>query len=130
MLSEQVAKAMEFKGDESMSATIQFVRMMDKLFDTFNVNNFTTGKHQLKLFQDPYRSNGDFRLTVSSCIVYDQQLNISMLQWLKGEFKPYLEKWEKSVMETTGYSNKEKTMMLMPQQTRLGIDATSTLFGT
>ncbi|XP_065884658.1 uncharacterized protein [Dysidea avara] len=102
---------MEFKGDESMSATIQFVRMMDKLFDTFNVNNFTTGKHQLKLFQDPYRSNGDFRLT-----------------WLKDEFKPYLEKWEKSVMETTGYSNKEKTMMLMPQQTRLGIDATISSF--
>jgi len=57
---------MEFKGDESMSETIKFVRMMDKLFDTFNVNNFTTGKRELKVFQDPYRANSDFRLTVRS----------------------------------------------------------------
>jgi len=58
VLSKQV-------GDESMSEAIQFVRMMDKFFDTFNVNNFTTGKHQLKVFQDPYKANSDFCLTVS-----------------------------------------------------------------
>ena len=57
---------MEFKDDDSLSETIRFVRMMDKLFDILNVNNFTKGKHQLKAFQDPYRSNDDFRLSVSS----------------------------------------------------------------
>ena len=66
VLSEQVAKAMEFKDDDSLSETIRFVRMMDKLFDILNVNNFTKGKHQLKAFQDPYISNDDFRLSVSS----------------------------------------------------------------
>jgi len=37
---------------------------------------------------------------------------------------PYLEDWEKSVNEREGFSSKEKEMMLMPRETRLGITVT------
>jgi len=57
---------MEYKSDESLSGTIRFVRMTDKLFDILNVNNFTKGKHQS---YDPYISGDDFCLSVSSSLI-------------------------------------------------------------
>ena len=46
------------------------------------------------------------------------------LQWLETEFIPYLEQWEKSVMEREGFSAKEKELMLLARETRLGITIT------
>ena len=47
-----------------MSETVKFTIMFDRFFDCLNVNNFTTGKHKRKPFQNPYRSPDDFRLKV------------------------------------------------------------------
>ena len=47
-----------------MSETVKFVKMMDHFFDCLNVTNLVTGKQKRKPFQDPYRSEEDFRLKV------------------------------------------------------------------
>ena len=39
------------------------------------------------------------------------------LQWLTEEFLPYLDHWEKTVSEREGFSNAEKNMMLLSQET-------------
>ena len=51
-----------------MSETVKFTVMFDRFFDCLNVNNFTTGKHKRKPFQNPYRSPDDFRLKVCVCV--------------------------------------------------------------
>jgi len=40
---------------------------------------------------------------------------------------PYLDHWEKSVYAREGFSAKQKEMMLMPKETRLGITVTGIL---
>ena len=37
-------------------------------FDSLNVNNFISGKFKRKAFQDPYRSDQDFRLKAGVCV--------------------------------------------------------------
>ena len=64
VLSETVANGLQMVLGEEASETVRFIRMMDKFFDSLNVNNFTTGKRRRKVFQDPYRGPGDFRLKV------------------------------------------------------------------
>ena len=65
VLSESVSKALLDMGEE-YSETAKFTEMIDKFFDCFNVNNFTSGKHKRKPFQDPYRrsDHDDFRIQV------------------------------------------------------------------
>ena len=48
------------------------------------------------------------------------------LQWLTEEFLPYLDHWEKTVSEREGYSNAEKNMMLLSQETGDGLRITGT----
>ena len=45
---------MEHDGGEEVSATVKFIRMIDKFFDCLNVKNPVTGWHKQKAFQDPY----------------------------------------------------------------------------
>ena len=49
---------------------------------------------------------------------------IIVLQWLETEFIPYLEQWEKSVMEREGFSAKDKELMLLAREIRIGITIT------
>ena len=44
--------------------TARFADMFDKFFDSLNVCNFNSGKHDRKPFKNPYRSASDFRLKV------------------------------------------------------------------
>ena len=55
---------MLFVNDPEMVETHHFVCIFDKFFDCLNVGNFTDGKHNRKIFQQPYRSSQDFRLKV------------------------------------------------------------------
>ena len=64
VLSESVCTAMYFTNDPEMVETRRFVCMFDRFFDCMNVSNFVNGKHKRKVFQQPYRSSGDFRLKV------------------------------------------------------------------
>ena len=64
VLSESVCTAMYFTNDPEMVETRRFVCMFDRFFDCMNVSNFGNGKHKRKVFQQPYRSSGDFRLKV------------------------------------------------------------------
>ena len=49
---------------EEAEETACFADMFDKFFDSLNVYNFDSGKHDRKPFKDPYRSASDFRLKV------------------------------------------------------------------
>ena len=59
-----MSKALYFSGNVVAFETAYFIEKMDKFFDTFNVSSFTQGKFKRKVFQQPYRSANDFRLTV------------------------------------------------------------------
>ena len=50
---------------------------------------------------------------------------VLFLQWLKDEFLPYLDKWEKDVQERTGFTPAEKKRMLISHETLLGLRMTS-----
>ena len=49
-------------------------------------------------------------------------------QWLEGDMMGYLEKWEESVTQREGYKDlkNEQNMMLLPLETRQGIQITGT----
>ena len=47
VLSSSVSKALILSGNPEVSETVKFVDMMDKLFDCFNVSNFTSGKEAI-----------------------------------------------------------------------------------
>ena len=49
--------------------TACFIGKIDKFFDTLNVSSFQKGKHKRKVFQIPFRSPNDFRLTVRSYLI-------------------------------------------------------------
>lgn len=49
------------------------------------------------------------------------------IQWLKEEFLPYLNEWEKSVKERDKFSDLAKKKMLLSRETLLGIRITGTL---
>ena len=63
-----MSKALQLTQGEQAGETVKFVDHMDKFFDALNVSNFTNGKKNRKPFQNPYRSDKDFRLTVSSSV--------------------------------------------------------------
>lgn len=107
VLSESVASAMKLTGGPEVSETVRFVEMFDKFFDCLNVNNFTTGRQKRKVFKHPYKSADDFRL-----------------KWLKESFLGYLSEWEESVENQPGHSKIVKKMMLLSEETRLGLKIT------
>ena len=46
------------------------------------------------------------------------------MQWLKNEFLPYLDDWEKSVRERKGFTDAQKKRMLLSDQTILDLRMT------
>ena len=64
VLSSTVSNAMMvYIGDEA-SETAKFIDMIDKFFDTMNVNNYSSCYKQLKQFKSPYRWSNDARIKV------------------------------------------------------------------
>ncbi len=63
--------------------TALFVLMFDQFFDSLNVSNYTNGKLQRKVFQDPYRSSEYFRIKVNNVIirVFKLFLIICIVAW-------------------------------------------------
>lgn len=60
-----MSKALYFYGEsEEAFETAYFIQKFDKFFDLLNVSSFSQGKLKRKVFQQPYRSPNDFRLTV------------------------------------------------------------------
>ena len=44
MLSESVSKALLLTGGDEVTETANFVSLIDRFFDCFNVSNFNSGK--------------------------------------------------------------------------------------
>ena len=61
---------------------------------------------------------------VSFLYMYIKYGIILILQWLTDVFLPYLDEWEKSVGEREGFTRSEKGMMLLSNETRLGLRIT------
>ena len=55
-----VADAM--RGDDALSATIEFIDMFDKFFDCLNVKNMSSSIKEKNDFKAPYRKPGDFHV--------------------------------------------------------------------
>ena len=49
------------------------------------------------------------------------------LQWLKEEFLPYLERWQKSAQEREGFSDAEVEKMQLSDETLLGLRMTGVI---
>jgi len=49
------------------------------------------------------------------------------MQWLEEEFLKFLHDWELSVQTREGFSNKEKKLMLLNDQTLLGLKITGSV---
>ena len=64
MISESVANALEFYGDESTTETQKFVRNMDKFFDCLNVRNLDEHIKKRKPNLKPYTDISDPRFKV------------------------------------------------------------------
>ena len=45
-------------------------------------------------------------------------------QWLENEFLPYLDRWEKSVIDRQGFSDQAKKRMMLSTETLLGLRVT------
>ena len=126
VLSESVSKALMLTGGSEAQETARLVLYMDKFFDGMNVTNFTTGIHQRKSFQLPYRSATDFRLKVilqyitHPCIMCIS-ICVLCVQWLEEEFLSYLEEWKGSVAGRPGFTAAQKQKMLLSPATLLGL---------
>lgn len=127
MLSESVSNGLSLVGGESATETVKFTKTMDKFFDALNVSNFSNGKKKRKPFQDPYRSEKDFRLSVCSTLIsiIVQKVNVKCtFQWLEDDFLTYLNEWEASVKGREGFEDVQKKRMLLSEQTLLGLRMT------
>ena len=92
MLSESVANALKHVGGEEVAETVQFIKMIDKFFDTLNVTNFSSGKLKRKPFKDPYKPSTDgkqdFCLKVYYLYIYVGSM-IVLLKYLPLHFVYY-----------------------------------------
>ena len=132
VLRESVYTAMLLDNDPETVETLQFVCMFDRFFDCLNVCNFTNGKLNRKIFQQPYRSSNDFRLKVwnmhSKCAFFLLSTNIILsflLYFLESEFLVYLDSWEDSVSKRKGFEASERKRMLLSSETLLGLRITN-----
>ena len=87
--------------------------------------NFTTGKHSRN---SPYYSGMDFRLQVK-CFELIMYIDVTgdfytYHQWLEDSFLPYLDAWEQSVAQRTGFSNVQKKRITLSAETLLGLRIT------
>ena len=67
-MSASVSSAFELTGKEEFEETAKFCRMFDKFFDCLNTRRAGEGKQKRKPDLDPYRSDSDIRLQVSSYV--------------------------------------------------------------
>ena len=128
MCSESVSKALQKVCGQKACETANFVSLMDRFFDTLNVHNYSGGSKALKPFQAPFRSPDDFRIKVHNIHLischFCFQTAFLHVKWLENTFLAFLSKWETSVRERKGFSNKEKSRMLLSPETLYGIRMT------
>ena len=76
-----MVETLKLTGGEEAKETARFIELTDKFFDCLNVTNCVSGKHNRKVFQDPFRPN-DFRLKVLKVLMFtisDSCLHVSVM---------------------------------------------------
>ena len=63
-MSSTVSNALTSTKDKKVEETANFLKMIDKFFDSLNVTSLGNGKAKRKSFQSPYTNSNDFRLKV------------------------------------------------------------------
>ena len=91
------------------------------LFELFFDNVAMERIHSYTLaYAESYLHQCNFHVTMCT-------FAIICVQWLTEVFLPYLEEWETSVSERSGFTKIEKGMMLLSRETRLGLKITGWL---
>ena len=104
--------------------------MFDRFFDCLNTRRLEEGREKRKPDLDPYKSDKDSRLTVSTvfCLNYAVVLDSVNLQWLEKDFLGYLRDWDKCVSKQEGYTKDEKQRMTLSKETLKGLIMTGTVW--
>ena len=140
VLSNSVAKGLVISVGPKAQETARFAEMFDKFFDCLNCSSLSAGKRSRNPFKSPYRSATDWKLKVNFyckchflCKLRQCNFHVTMctfatcVQWLTEVFLPYLDEWETSVSERSGFTKTERGMMLLSRETRLGLRITGWL---
>ena len=134
-----MAQALLTGGDKATEMA-NFISLVDTFFDSVYVVSLLQGKHNRKVFQNPYRSGTDFRLKV--CVLRIPLIHththahllfqISVFRHFKylmftvpqrGIFE-IPERWKTSVTNRKGCTDEEKERMLLSQQSMKGLQIT------
>ena len=112
--------------NEEFRETARFCHMFDRFFDCLNTRRAGEGREKRKPDLEPYASDEDSRLIVSSVPSLTIILIVcSMhLQWLENDFLGYLREWEEGVEKRDGYSKDDKRRMTLSQETMRGLRMT------
>lgn len=128
MLSETVANAFDFYGDEGTLETQRFILKFDTFFDCLNGRHPSEHIKRRKPNLKPYTSPVDERFKVCLTTIMHENVNYAsallVLQWLEEDFLGYLNEWEASVNAREGISDAEKASMLLSQETLEGLHIT------
>lgn len=109
VLSNTVANCIEQYYGNYVSATVAFLRIMNKFFDLLNVRN---------LNEATSKRNNDLK-------VYDSHTD-QRLDWLEGDFLHYFEEWKAAVMTRPGdFTQLQRSKMQLSPQTLLGLEITA-----
>ena len=118
---------MQFYGGDETTETQRFIKMFDKFFDCLNVRSPDEYRRKRKPDLKPYTCSSDERLTVSLCVPsidYKRLVRVFCLQWLESDFLGYLKEWETSVKGREGFTNAQKTTMMLSRETLEGLHIT------
>ena len=125
VFSESVSKAIKLLGDDEVSATVKFVSLKDKFFNTMNVHNYTHGIHAQKPFQMPFTSADDWRLKEMYVATLKNMQETSNALIAEFEILEYLKKWEESVKERERtFTKRARNRKMLSAETRLGLKIT------
>jgi hypothetical protein len=92
-----------------LSATVKFIRKMNKFFDCLNTRNLYEGRNTRNPNLAPYTAIDDARLT-----------------WLIDDFLKYFDDWKVAVENRPGqFSKSEKSAMMLSYQTLEGFQITA-----
>ncbi|CAC5374861.1 THAP9 [Mytilus coruscus] len=105
VLSSTVANALEMLYGDNVTETVNFIRVMNRVFDCLNVRSLYEGRNKRNPDLNPYNSSNDERLG-----------------WLKEDFLNYFSEWEQVVMNRVGnFTLKDRKGMLLSHHTITGL---------
>lgn len=109
VLSATVANGLQYIYGETVSSTVEFIRLFNRWFDIMNVKNLYEGRNTRNTDLSPFTDINDSRLV-----------------WLENDFLQYFDAWKRAVTSRPGnFSIKLRQQMQLSCQTLSGLRLTS-----